>query len=135
MTLGLAAGVLLIAISLMQVRDRKVVARLGRRTAYLAIGPLLAFAVIPHLLDGWSNTGAVVAGTLLRSYSGRVLPSALMLAVVGCSVSLIALATRLSHISPAPAPGPALQAPVRATPPPPVTTPAAQPGTSEKLYL
>jgi hypothetical protein len=134
MTLGLAAGLLLVAISLMQVRDSKAISRLGRRIAYLAIGPVLVFAVIPHLLDGWHNTGTLVAGALLRSYSGRVLPSAILLVVAGCSVFLVALARRVFRTDQSPAP--VLGAPPARTPnPPSVATPAAQPSVPDRLYL
>jgi hypothetical protein len=134
MTLGLAAGILLVAISLMQVRTRKAIARLGRRTAYLAIGPFLAFVVIPNLLDGWHNTGTLVTGALLRSYSGRVLPSALALVIIGCSVSLVTAAMsvfRPDTVVPEPSP----LAPSLSATPRPVTTPAAQPAIPGKLYL
>src|SRR5262249_31954421 len=78
-TLGFAAGILLIAASLMLARDKKSVSRVGRRLAYLAIIPLLAFAALPRVLDGWSASGAQVGAAVLRGYSGRVLPSAFAL--------------------------------------------------------
>jgi hypothetical protein len=89
-TLGLAAAILLIGASLMLQRDKKAVSRVGRRVAYLAIVPLLAFAVVPRLLDAWSASGAQVGAAALRGYSGRVMPSAIALIVIGVSTAVIA---------------------------------------------
>jgi hypothetical protein len=122
-TLGLAAGVLLIAASLMLVRDKKAVSRVGRRIAYLAIIPLLAFAVLPWVLDSLGGAGAQVGAVVLRSYSGRVLPSAIALILIGVSTALIAWVgmprTSQPEIKQAPKPAP-----------PPVDT-----RLPEKLYL
>jgi hypothetical protein len=94
-TLGLAAGILLIAGSFMLVRDRKAIGRAGRRVAYLAICPLVIFALAPRLLDGSRSSGAQVGAAALRSYSGRVLPSAIALAIIGASIALIAMSARV----------------------------------------
>jgi hypothetical protein len=121
-TLGFAAGILLIAASLMLVRDRKAVSRVGRRIAYLAIIPLLAFAVLPRILDPLGG-GAQVGAAALRGYSGRVLPSAIALIMIGVSTALIAWVgiprARPRDVDIAPAPR---------TPPPDTLLP-------EKLYL
>jgi hypothetical protein len=95
LTLGLAAGILLIAGSLMLVRDRKAIARAGRRLAYLAICPLVIFALAPRVVDGSGNSGVQVGAAALRSYSGRVLPSAIALVIIGASIALIAMSARI----------------------------------------
>jgi hypothetical protein len=89
-TLGLAAGILLMAASLMLARDKKAVSRLGRRVAYLAIIPMLAFALLPEILDSLKGNGAQVGAAVLRGYRGRVLPSAIALIIIGVSTALIA---------------------------------------------
>jgi hypothetical protein len=107
-TLGLAAGVLLVGASLMLARDRKSVSRVGRRIAYLAIIPMLAFAVLPRILDSWGAGGAQVGAAALRGYSGRVLPSAIALIMIGVSTALIAWVgiprTRQREVADAPTP-------------------------------
>jgi hypothetical protein len=100
-TLGFAAGILLVAGSFMLVRDRKAIGRAGRRVAYLAIFPLVVFALAPRVLDGSGSGGAQVGAAALRSYSGRVLPSAAALAIIGASVALIAMSARIFMRSPA----------------------------------
>jgi hypothetical protein len=122
-TLGLAAGVLLIGASLMLVRDKKAVSRMGRRIAYLAIIPMLAFAVLPRVLDSWGAGGAQVGAAVLRGYSGRVLPSAMALMLIGVSTALIAWVGIPSARQPEP----------DNAPPPRPTPPDAR--LPEKLYL
>jgi hypothetical protein len=133
LVLALVGGALLLAHDLTTVR------RVGRRIAFLAIGPTVVFAVIPRLLDTSHGSAQAVTAALLRAYGRRVLLSAVVLAVIGVSVWLIALATPLlrrlrgSGEAPAPAtpPGMPSRMPLRATPIP-GSPPAPVP---EKLYL
>jgi len=59
------------------------------------------FALAPRVLDLSGNSGAQVGAAALRSYSGRVLPSAVALAIIGVSVALIAMSARIFMPSPA----------------------------------
>jgi hypothetical protein len=89
-----AAGLLaafLICLSLFKAHDRHAVSRLGRRIAYMAIVPLLFFVVLPRVLAGLHGAGPEIVGTALRIYAGRVLPSPIVLVVVGLSVAIGAL--------------------------------------------
>ena len=128
--LGVIAALLFIAASLVLRHDRKAVALVGRRTAYLAITPLVVFVVLPRLLSYASGDAPQVASALFRVYGDRVLPSAIGLAVIGLAVFFGALLMpRLSgNDSPTPS-GP---------PRPPAPRPGSgpdQPAITEKMYL
>jgi hypothetical protein len=117
-SLATALAILLIAGALLLVRDQSMIGRVGRRIAYLAIGPILAFVVIPRLLDANRGDAYVVAASILRGYGRQVVLSALVLAVAGISTWLVALAVpvlsrRRSPAEPRPAGArPAPQSPV-----------------------
>jgi hypothetical protein len=85
-TLGIIAALLLITASVLLEHDRRAIARVGRRTAYLAVTPLLVFALLPRVL--WISSGEApqIASALLRVYGNRALPSAIALAVVGLAI-------------------------------------------------
>ena len=133
LAIALVGGALLLAHNLATVRG------VGRRIAFLAIGPAVVFAVIPRLLDTSHGSAQAVAAALLRAYGRQVLFSAVLLAVIGVSVWLIALATPLLRRlrgsgEPAPAatpPGMPSRMPLRAKPVPSSPPPAIP----EKLYL
>lgn len=59
------------------------IARIGRRLALLAIGPVVGFVLLPWLLGATSNDAAGVAAEVLRVYRAQVVPSAVVLAVGG----------------------------------------------------
>jgi hypothetical protein len=102
MTLGTLVALLCITLSLLLVHDRAAMGRLGRRTAYLSVVPLLMFAIAPLLLDGRGDLPSILAAGA-DAYAGRVLPSAIALLVVGIAGAVTALAL--------PKPGPDLVAP------------------------
>jgi hypothetical protein len=107
--LGTIAALLLLTASLLMVHDRGAIARVGRRTAYIAIVPLLVFALGPRLLAGARGGAPEIAGAALRTYGGRVVPSAVALVVVGLVVAMGALLAPAStevRVPPAPAPEP-----------------------------
>jgi hypothetical protein len=81
--LGGIGGVALIAASLSRARDRRHVAALGRRVAYLSVPPLVGFVVVPRLLRDASGDFPELAGALLDGYAGRVVPSAIALLIAG----------------------------------------------------
>jgi hypothetical protein len=135
--LATVAAVLLVAASLVLRHDRRAVARVGRRIAYLAITPLLVFFVLPRVLEHASGSVPEVASTLLRTYGNRVLPSAIALVVVGVMVTVGALTWPRNRFELAPG-----------TPPPPdpgqfpaygpggLPTPGApDPDITDRLYL
>jgi len=66
--------------------QRDALARIGRRIAYLAIGPAIAFLLLPWILSMPENDGANIAGSVLKAYGGRVLPSAAVLALCGIAM-------------------------------------------------
>jgi hypothetical protein len=132
--IALALAVLLIGAGLLLAPERKTFRRAGRRIAFLAIGPVLVFVVGPHLLTASHNRALSVSSVILTAYGHRVLFSAGVLAVVGISTWLIAIALpkRRAATEAEPA-GPALQ-PVyvrRAA----SRVPAEAAGVPEKLYL
>lgn len=90
--LGIVAALLFITASLLLSHRRRAVGKVGRRTAYLAITPLVVFAVLPRVLSSASGEGPQIASALLRVYGHRVLPSAIALVVVGASVAIGAIA-------------------------------------------
>jgi hypothetical protein len=90
--LATLAALLFVAASLVLRHDRRSVARVGRRIAYLAVMPLVVFEVLPRGLAHASGDAPQIAAALLRVYGNRVLPSAIALAVVGIAVAVAALA-------------------------------------------
>ncbi len=88
MWLGAIAALAFGGASLLLAHDRKAVARAGRRIAYLAIGPLVAFVALPAVLRLAHGEVPEVLGALLRTYCGRVVPSALVIVVIGIGVAV-----------------------------------------------
>jgi hypothetical protein len=137
-TIALLLAVLLIGGALLLAHDAKTIRRVGRRTAFLAFGPGLAFVVVPRLLEISHNGTAAVAAAVLHAYGHRVMFSAFALAVVGASTWLTALvAPVILRRSIAAAAGPAEPLPVgfarssrERTAPEEITSPLP-----EKLYL
>ncbi len=134
--LGIIAALLLITASLLLQHDRRSIARVGRRTAYLAIAPLIVFAVLPRVLAHTSGDAPGIAAALLRTYGNRVLPSAVGLVIAGLVIVAGAIvwprAEGSAAQSAADAPPPDTRragAPLR-----PRTAPD-QPEITEKLYL
>src|SRR5258708_25095886 len=84
--LGLLAALLLITASLLLRHDRRSIARVGRRTAYLAITPLFVFVVLPRVLAHAAGDAPRLAAALLRTYGTRVLPAAVALVIIGLAV-------------------------------------------------
>jgi hypothetical protein len=125
--LGIVAALLLITASLLLQHDRRSIARVGRRTAYLAITPLIVFALLPRVLAHASGDAPGIAAALLRTYGDRVLPSAVGLVIVGLAIVVGAIvwprAGQTEHAA----------TPAVAAPPP--TTAAHHPEITEKLYL
>ena len=136
--LAIIAALLLITASLILRHDRRSIARVGRRIAYLAITPLLLFLVLPRVLAHSSSDVPQIAGTLLRSYGDRVLPSALALVVVGGGIALGAVVWPRNRFDDAPGSPPP---PYRDTGPPngsggpPPGTGSERPEITERLYL
>jgi hypothetical protein len=138
--LAIIAAVLLITASLVLCHDRRSIARVGRRIAYLAITPLLVFLLLPRLLEHSSSDVPQITGTLLRTYGGRVLPSAITLVVVGAAIALGALAwpRHLYDDTPGSPPPPPSPGPPSGPPNPwgaPHGTGTGQPEITERLYL
>jgi len=139
--LAILAALVLIAGSLVLCHERKVFVRVGRRTAMLSLGPLLAFVVVPFVLAHIGGNVAPIASAVLRAYRGRVLPSALVLLVAGLAVMLAAMAARLVV---RPAPEATAESEPQAAPPQPLGRFAApnplhpspgEPAITETLYL
>ena len=128
--LGVIAALLFIAASLVLRHDRKAVALVGRRTAYLAITPLVVFVVLPRLLSHASGDAPQVASALFRVYGDRVLPSAIGLAVIGLVVFFGALLMPRLSSDDSPTPN----GPRRPPAPRPGSGPD-QPAITEKMYL
>ncbi len=129
--LGTVAALLLIAASLLLRHDRRAIALVGRRIAYLAITPLVIFVVLPRLLDHASGDAAQIASALFRVYGDRVLPSAVTLVCVGLVVFFGALLMpRFGSDDRSPRPRP----PASPSRPGPGTGPD-RPDITEKLYL
>ena len=89
---AIAIALLLVGGALLLAHDRKMFRRAGRRLAFLALPPVLVFLVIPRALESSHNSAMSVSAAMLRSYGHRVLFSATVLAVIGASTWLIALA-------------------------------------------
>jgi hypothetical protein len=83
--IALALACLMVGGALLLVHDRKMLRRASRRLAFLAIGPTLAFAVLPRLLDSLHNPSLEVGAAMLEAFGHRVLVSAAILAVAGIS--------------------------------------------------
>ncbi len=90
-------ALVLVGASLLVAHERRDVARIGRRIAYLSICPLLFFGLLPHLLQGADGDAPEIGGALLGSYGSRVLPSAIGLLVAGIIVTIGSLAIRRRH--------------------------------------
>lgn len=132
--LGIAAALLFGTASLILVHDRRAFGQVGRRTAYLAITPILVFVLLPRVLAHAPGDGPQIAAALLRVYGDRILPSAAVLIVVGVVIAVSALLTPRRRLDDLAAPG--SSAPF--TGPPPTPRPgrdADQPTITEKLYL
>ena len=129
---SLALAILLIGGALALSPDRKTFRRAGRRVAFLAIGPVLVFAVAPRLLQSSHTSALAVTAAILRAYGHRVLFSAVILAVVGTGAWIVAVTVPKRRAAREPEPAPMLRPVyVRQTPP------RAQVGEPlpEKLYL
>jgi hypothetical protein len=90
--IALALAILLIGGALALSPHRKTFRRAGRRVAFMAIGPVLVFAVAPRLLQSSSTGALAVTAAVLHAYAHRVLFSAAILAVVGTATWIIAVA-------------------------------------------
>ena len=134
--LGILGAALLFIAAALYRPERRAVSRTGRRLALLAVLPLVVFLLLPALLEHLSADGPRIAAVLLRSYAGRVTPSALVLATAGLSVMCCALVwPRRSATADAAPRGPRYTGP---TPTPAPAAPAARPqgeGITDKLYL
>ena len=130
--LAVVAALLFVAASLLLRHDRRAVARVGRRTAYLSITPLLVFVLLPRLLSHASGDTPRIAAPLLETYGSRVLPSAIALAVAGIAIAVGAFLwpRDASFAGSEPRPAPSRYA----SPPPPRRAPD-DPAITEKLYL
>ncbi len=133
---GVLAGLLafvLIGAALLLGHDAKMIGRVGRRVALLALGPVLAFALLPRLLEAGHGNSEAVAAALLHAYGRHgVLFSAAALVVIGVSTWLIAAAVpTLRRIY---RPG-AAERPRAGSAPPPPTASAPPLPIPEKLYL
>jgi hypothetical protein len=124
--LGALAALMFGAASLALAHDRKSVARAGRRIAYLGIGPLLGFVVLPLFLSHASGSVPGVLSALLHAYGPHVVPSAIAFAGLGLLVVVAALVVpRLGGWT----------APQAAPVPQPPASNVAIPRVEEKLYL
>ena len=85
-------AILLIGAALLLVHDAKMIRRVGRRVAFLALGPVIAFAVLPRVLSARHGNSEAVGAAILRAYGHRVLFSAAVLVVIGVSTWLTAAA-------------------------------------------
>jgi hypothetical protein len=90
--LALAIAILLIGGALALAPERATFRRLGRRVAFMALAPVLIFAVGPRLLASSHNSALSVSAAILEAYGHRILFSAAVLGVVGTSIWIIAIA-------------------------------------------
>jgi hypothetical protein len=133
--LATLAALLFVAASLLLQHDRRSVARVGRRIAYLAVMPLVVFEVLPRVLTHASGDAPQIAAALLRVYGDRVLPSAIALAVVGIAIAIAALAWPRNVVEfgrSGPPPSSPYNGP---TPTPRPPGPPDRPDITERLYL
>jgi len=84
-SLALALAVALVSGALLLAHDRKMFRRASRRLAFLAIGPALAFAVLPRVLVSLHQPALEAGSAMLEAFGHRVLFSAAILAVAGIS--------------------------------------------------
>lgn len=108
--------------------QRDALARTGRRVALLAVGPVVAFVVLPWLLGLSANDGAEIASSVLDVYAGRVLPSAAVLAIAGVALWIGARTWPRARREAAPVAG------TRPGPPNPYATTSERPA-QRKMYL
>lgn len=90
--LALAIAILLIGGALALAPERATFRRLGRRVAFMALAPVLIFAVGPRLLASSHNSALSVSAAILEAYGHRTLFSAAVLGIVGTSIWIIAIA-------------------------------------------
>jgi hypothetical protein len=128
---GALIALVLVGASLLLAHERRDVARVGRRIAYLSICPLLFFGLLPHFLEGADGDAPEVGGALLRTYGSRVMPSAIALLVVGITVVVGSLAIR-RRTAEAPRPAPMQPPPAPGPPDPRLAHP---PVAAEEMYL
>jgi hypothetical protein len=122
-----AAGMLaalLLCLSLFKAHDRRSISRCGRRIAYMAVVPLLVFIALPRVFTMFDGATPDIVGAALRAYAGQVLPSAIVLVVIGASVAIGAFAVPARRaVDPAPPPRPDAAAPLASRPPQPERQP------------
>jgi hypothetical protein len=136
--IALAVAFALVGGALLLVHDRKMFRRASRRLAFLALGPTIAFAVTPRILDSIHKPSLQVASAMLEAFGHRVLFSAVILGVAGVSIFL------MTFVIPKRATQPAAE-PAAASPlgPPDLRIPSRPPGaavpvpvaTPEGMYL
>jgi hypothetical protein len=127
---AIAIAVVLVGGALLLVHDRKTFRRVGRRVALLAVPPILVFLVIPRVLASRHSSAMSVSASLLDAYGRRVLFSAAILAVVGASTWLIALALPRRWSEPDAPPEPEAPNPTLPDPRFPSHEPVKQPETA-----
>ncbi|HTD48975.1 MAG TPA: hypothetical protein VK771_00160 [Acidimicrobiia bacterium] len=131
--LALAIAILLIGGAVALAPEPATFRRTGRRVAFLAVTPVVVFAVGPRLLAASHNGALSVSAAILDAYGHRVLFSAALLGAAGVIIWILAVAIPKRRRRPdGPVPSPR---PVRARPSAP-RVPAAEPGgLPDKLYL
>ncbi len=82
-TIGALVALALVGLSLALEHDRRAVARVGRRVAYLAITPVLLYIVAPRLLGLVPGNIPQISSAATRAFSSRIVPIAVLLVVVG----------------------------------------------------
>ena len=140
--IAILCALVFLGLSLLLCHERKAFARVGRRVAYLAIGPLLWFEVLPVVLGHVDGDAPQVAGAVLRTYRARVVPSAIALVVLGVGIVVASMVgPRLLHTvvtaaepTGEPAAGDAV-APRALGPTPLRPAPPSEPVITEKMYL
>ncbi|HEV7525597.1 MAG TPA: hypothetical protein VGP92_11565, partial [Acidimicrobiia bacterium] len=132
--LAVAAALLLVTASLLMHHDRRTISRVGRRTAFLAVTPLVVFVAFPRVLAHASGDAPQIAAALLRVYGNRVLPSAIALVGAGLVIVVGAIVWPRRLAVSSHAPGHA--APRYTGPESPNRAPGEPPPTiTEKMYL
>jgi len=130
---ALALAVVLIGGALVLAPERATWRRAGRRVAFLAIAPVLIFALGPRLLASSHNRALSVSAAILEAYGNRVLFSASLLGTVGITIWVLAVAIPKRREPPDAVVGPLQPVYVRQTAP---RVSASEPGgLPEKLYL
>ena len=125
--------------------DRRTLRIAGRRVAMLALPATAVFAIAPRMLPMFSHSNvSVVVGTVLEAYGHRVLPSAVLLAVGGLGVWLLAVlfpllqslaSTRTATGSPSGVSAPARHAVPPLLAPMHAPRPEPAPAVPDRLYL